>query len=166
MKPSETRFRLSHLPPRGFFASVSWTRNHWTQNSFSYFENRSRTHSRSSMCVLSSLLCKKAEMLIVWTLVRVEVAIRPGACFDYSVDVVQAVCVGFGCNIWGETPRLAVSRSVRARDSFDLCVPNYSLVFANHPSNYQCSIRTTPQSTPSPWIPHRPRPIHPHTTEK
>ena len=69
---------------------------------------------------------------MAWILVRVEVAIRSGACFDYSVDVVQVVRVGFGCNIWRETPRLAVSRSVRARDNFDLCVPNYSSVSANH----------------------------------
>ena len=35
--------------------------------------------------------------------------------------------MGFGCNIWCETPGLAVSRSVRARGSFDLCVPHHSL---------------------------------------
>jgi len=44
----------------------------------------------------------------------------------------------------------------------NLRVPNYSLVSANHPSNYQCSIRTTgSRSTASALIPYRPVPyIH------
>ena len=56
--------------------------------------------------------------------VRVEVAIRPRACSDHSADVVQAVCVGHRCNVWSETPGLAVSRSIRVRDSSEWYVPN------------------------------------------
>ena len=74
-----------------------------------------------------------------WAIVRVEVAIRPRACSDHSVDVVQVVCVGLRCNIWRKAPRLAVPCSIHARDCFNRCVPNSSLVTTEHSSEHRRS---------------------------
>ena len=70
-----------------------------------------------------------------WTIVRVEVAVRPRARSDHSVDVVQVVCVGLRCNVWRKAPRLAVSRSIHVRDCFNWCVSNSSRFPRNtHPN--------------------------------